>query len=164
MKRPNSPMQLTRAADYAIRVMIYLASSASDGRVSLPVLAQVTGAPESFLSKVMQSLTHAGMVSSRRGQTGGFQISPRGGTASMRDVIEAIDGPIYLNVCLMSGRSCRRKSSCPAHLVWERAQRAMLDVLSRATVASLASESAPARAHYAPSIAPGFDLLPKLAQ
>jgi hypothetical protein len=48
----------------------------------------------------------------------------------MREVIEAIDGAICLNVCLMHGRSCPRKARCPAHPVWVRAQQAMLQVLS----------------------------------
>jgi Rrf2 family protein len=141
MKKSNSPMQLTRAADYAVRVMIQLATPAADGRVSLPALAEATGAPESFLSKVMQALSRAGMISSRRGQAGGFQISSRGRAASMLEVIEAIDGAICLNVCHMSGRSCRRKASCPAHPVWAEAQQAMLGVLSRATVAGLAAQA-----------------------
>jgi Rrf2 family protein len=131
-------MQLTRAADYAIRVMIHLASPDVGERVSLPALAQAAGAPESFLSKVMQSLTHAGMVSSQRGQAGGFHILPRGRGASMRDVIEAIDGPICLNVCLVHGRSCARKARCPAHPIWAEAQQAMLDVLSNAYIAAMA--------------------------
>jgi Rrf2 family protein len=143
MKKPNSPMQVTRAADYAVRVMIYLASPSAKGRVSLPALAEATGAPESFLSKVMQALTHAGLISSRRGQTGGFQISARGRTASMREVIEAVDGTICLNLCLMTGKTCRRKSWCPAHPIWDQAQQAMLDVLSKATVAGLALVAQP---------------------
>jgi Rrf2 family protein len=141
MKRPNSSMQLTRAADYAIRVMICLADPRVKERVSLPQLAASTGTPESFLSKILQMLTRAGLIVSRRGQAGGFQISPHGQEASMRDVIEAIDGPIRLNVCLTTGRSCRRKVHCPAHPVWEEAQEAMLSVLSRSHIADLASNS-----------------------
>ena len=132
-------MQLTRAADYAVRVMIHLASHPGELRVSLPDLAKSASAPESFLSKVLQALTRANLITSRRGQAGGFQISERGRTASMRDVIEAIDGPICLNVCVASGRSCRRKAACPAHPVWEQAQRAMLEILSNASIAALAS-------------------------
>lgn len=147
MKRPNSSMQLTRAADYGVRVMIQLTALAGNGRISLPDLAQATGAPESFLSKVLQSLARAGLISSRRGQQGGFQIAPRGATASMREVIEAVDGVICLNVCLIPGRSCSRKAHCPAHPVWIEAQRAMMEVLSRATIASLAAPEKPA-AHY----------------
>ena len=59
MKTCNSSMQLTRAADYGVRVMIHLAGLPQDGRVSLPALAEATGAPESFLSKVLQALARA---------------------------------------------------------------------------------------------------------
>jgi Rrf2 family protein len=143
MKKPNSSMQLTRAADYAVRVMIHLATVPEGERPSLPELARAADAPESFLSKVLQSLTHAGLISSRRGQAGGFQISPQGRAASMREVIEAITGAICLNVCLMSGRSCGRKWRCAAHPIWVQAQQAMLDVLSKATIAGLASQTVP---------------------
>jgi Rrf2 family transcriptional regulator, iron-sulfur cluster assembly transcription factor len=138
MKKPNSSMQLTRAADYAVRVMIQLAASPADKRVLLPDLATATEAPESFLSKVLQALSHAWLIDSKRGHTGGFKISTRGRRASMREVIEAIDGPITLNVCLVSGKSCHRKATCPAHPVWEQAQIAMLDVLSHAKIAEMA--------------------------
>jgi Rrf2 family protein len=140
MKRAGSTMQLTRAADYAVRVMIYFATMPEKERVLLPALAKATGAPESFLSKVMQSLTRAGLIVSRRGQAGGFEMLERGRKASMREVVEAVDGPIYLNVCLMPGNSCKRKTWCPAHPAWVKAQAGMLDVLNKSTIADLAAE------------------------
>jgi Rrf2 family protein len=134
----NSSMQLTRAADYAVRAMVHLATLPPEKRAFLPDLAKATSAPESFLSKVMQTLSHAGLISSRRGKLGGFAILPRGCEATMREVIEAIDGPICLNVCLNGSKECERKSWCPAHPVWARAQRAMIDVLMSVTVAAMA--------------------------
>jgi len=134
-------MQLTRAADYAIRVMVYLARLPDHQRALLPDLASATDAPESFLSKVLQSLAHAELISSRRGKLGGFAVLPRGRHATMREVIEAIDGSICLNVCLNGGKECERKSTCPAHPVWARAQRAMLDVLMSVTVSSMAGQA-----------------------
>lgn len=142
MKKPNSSMQLTRAADYAVRVMVQLAASPTDRRVLLPELAAATDAPESFLSKVLQALSRAGLIDSKRGHSGGFHISSRGRSASMLDVIEAIDGPISLNLCLVSGKACHRMAHCPAHPVWQRAQMAMLEVLSQAKVAEMAEEQA----------------------
>ena len=138
MKRVNSSMQLTRGADYAVRVLIQLALWSSRERVSLSSLARATGAPESFLSKVLQSLARASLITSQRGQSGGFRITPRGRQASMRDVIEAIDGEICLNTCLKHGRSCPRKARCSAYPVWVWAQRAMLQVLSGPSIATLA--------------------------
>ena len=142
MEKFSSSMQLTRAADYAVRVMIHLATLTDNERAMLPALADATGAPHSFLSKVLQALTRAELISSRRGPLGGFEILARGRQASVREVIEAIDGPIMLNVCLTHGQSCNRKSWCPAHPVWVKAQRAMLDVLDGATIADLGLQAA----------------------
>jgi Rrf2 family protein len=135
-------MQLTRAADYGVRVMIHLATLPAHERAMLPALARATGAPESFLSKVLQALCRAKFIASRRGQAGGFEILPLGRKASVRTVIEAIEGPISLNLCLVSGVSCNRKSFCAAHPIWEKAQEAMLEVLSNASVTDLAMQTA----------------------
>jgi Rrf2 family protein len=89
----------------------------------------------------MQALARRELISSRRGKRGGFAILPRGRVATMREVIEAIDGPICLNVCLNGGKDCERKSWCPAHPVWARAQRAMVDVLMSVTVSSMAAKT-----------------------
>lgn len=145
MEQPGSTMQLTRAADYAVRVIIHMAALPVHERALLPALARATGAPQSFLSKVLQALCRAGFIASRRGQSGGFEILPSGRKASIRAVIEAIDGPIRLNLCLTSGASCNRKAYCPAHPVWAKAQEAMLAVLDSATVAELALQAASPR-------------------
>lgn len=133
-------MQLTRAADYGVRVMVHLATLDRHERALLPTLAEATEAPESFLSKVLQALARAALISSWRGKTGGFAILPRGREASLYEVIEAIDGPICLNVCLVSGKNCTRKSWCPAHPVWRQAQQALVEVLSRTSIAELAAQ------------------------
>ena len=142
MGRASSTMQVTRAADYGIRVMIHMATLPDHERPRLPALARATGAPESFLSKVLQALCRAGFIDSRRGQAGGFELLPPGRKASIRSVIEAVEGPISLNLCLVTGASCKRKSFCPAHPVWASAQEAMLQVLNTETVADLALQVA----------------------
>jgi Rrf2 family protein len=146
--RCNSSMQLTRAADYGVRVMVHLATSPRNARMLLPALAEATEAPVSFLSKVLQALARAELICSQRGVSGGFEISDRGRHASMREVIEAIDGPIHLNVCTAHGRACARKPWCPAHPVWIRAQQALLAVLEQASIADLAAEHVSIAAHF----------------
>ena len=144
MSQTSSTMQLTRAADYGMRAMIHLATMPAGQRSRLPALARATDAPESFLSKVLQALCRAGFVAWRRGQSGGFEILAAGRLASVRAVIEAIDGAISLNLCMVTGVSCTRKSYCPAHPVWEKAQEAMLAVLTASSIAELAAEAAAA--------------------
>lgn len=138
-------MQLTRAADYAVRVMIHLAALPAGTRVQRNSLAEATGVPESFMSKVLQGLVRARLITSRRGIDGGFELAPAAENRSLLDVIEAIEGPIQLNFCLGPGHNCERQNYCAAHFVWAEAQDAMTQVLRRAKVADLANRSTVAR-------------------
>ena len=74
---------------------------------------------------------------SRRGPNGGFELAPEAKNATMMQVIEAIEGPFALNVCL-SEKKCERQEWCPAHSVWAQAQDAMLSVLRGHTIHDLA--------------------------
>ena len=139
-------MQLTRAADYAIRVMIHLAGMPPGKRISRDDLASAAECPEQFLSKVLQGLTRAGLVISHRGNVGGFELPDVHLTATVLEVVEAIEGPIRLNICLMSSQACPRESWCPAHGIWEDAQAAMTNVLKAATIDELARRAAATRA------------------
>jgi len=132
-------MQLTRAADYGIRAMVHLASLPEGTRAQLPNISAATDAPPPFLSKVLQALTRAHMVTSSRGASGGFQALASGRKASLRQLIEAIDGPISLNACVLAGDNCQRKAHCPVHPVWLRAQQAMMAILTATTIAELAT-------------------------
>lgn len=131
-------MTLTRAADYGIRVMIHLATLAPGTRVSRSELASASNCPEQFLSKVLQSLTHAGLVISHRGNTGGFELARVQSGATMLDVIEALEGPLRLNVCLDGEGECSRKEWCPAYGVCNEAQNALSGVLRGAHIGDLA--------------------------
>jgi Rrf2 family protein len=138
-------MQLTRAADYAVRVMIHLAGLPPSTRASRAELAVAAECPEQFLSKVLQSLTRAGLVLSHRGNTGGFELPNIHREATMFDVVEAIEGPMRLNICLTSDRACARQEWCPAHDVWVNAQAAVAQVLRGTTITALAAQAAARR-------------------
>lgn len=131
-------MLLTRAADYAVRVLIHLATLPPGSRVQRATLAQATGVPESFLSKVLQSLVRASLIASQTGVNGGFELTASAETLTLLDVLEAIDGPLGLNTCVATGQRCERQESCPAHPVWIEAQEAVSKVLRAATIARLA--------------------------
>jgi Rrf2 family protein len=138
-------MQLTRAADYAVRVMIHLAGLPPGARVSRSELSAAAECPEQFLCKVLQNLTRAGLVISHRGNTGGFELEELHRSASVLEVVEAVEGPIRLNLCLTSDHACTRQGWCPAHGVWAAAQTALFQVLGDANISTLASQAAQAR-------------------
>jgi Rrf2 family protein len=133
-------MQLTRAADYAVRVMIHLANANSSTRSSLSELADAAEVSPAFLSKVLQRLVRSGLVASRRGKKGGFELLERGRSSSLLEILQALDGVPELNVCLLSG-GCHRSPICAAHTVWEEAQARMREILSAATLEELVAET-----------------------
>jgi Rrf2 family protein len=134
-------MQLTRAADYGVRVMVHLAGLPKGKRVPITALAAASAAPESFLSKVMQRLVTSRLVNSHRGASGGFELALPPADITMLDVITAVEGPICLNVCLPGGEGCDRRAWCAAHHVWAEAQAKLAEILDGATIERLAVES-----------------------
>ena len=134
-------MQLTRAADYGVRVMIHMAGLDTGARVRLAGLAHAADASPAFLSKVMQQLVRAGLVSSHRGKCGGFSLLKR--ETSLLEIISALNGVPPLNDCLRTDDPCRRRAWCGAHVVWLEAQRQLCAVLASATLDSLARTTVP---------------------
>jgi Rrf2 family protein len=133
-------MQLTRAADYAVRVMVHMAALPPGARANRTDLAASVGCPEQFLSKVLQGLTKAGLITSHRGNSGGFELPPARLHTTVLEIVEAIEGPIHLNVCLKSFEECSRTSICPAYPVWVKAQQSILDVLGGINIEEMARQ------------------------
>lgn len=140
-------MQLTRAADYALRAMIHMAGLPAGHRVSTSELAEAAEVSETFLSKVLQKLVTRGLVVSFRGQGGGLQLALPASQISVLDVVESIEGPIALNCCVNPIEGCKRSPWCAAHAVWFEAQNRVRETLEAAKLDRLALESATARLH-----------------
>jgi Rrf2 family protein len=131
-------MKLTRGGEYGIRGVLYLAKQ-EGGRVSmLSAIAKDQDVPPRFLAKIFQALAKAGLVKSHRGAKGGFSLARPAVEITVRDVIEAIEGPINLNVCLVAPGECTRDNVCPVHSIWESAQEKMLGILGQANFDDLA--------------------------
>lgn len=131
-------MQITRAADYAVRVMVHLSSLPPGSRLQRRALVKLSEAPESFLGKVLQRLVWSGLITSRRGGGGGFELAVPPERISVLTVVEAIDGPIHLNLCVPGASGCDRSLACAVHPVWLEAQSALVKVLDGASMAALA--------------------------
>ncbi len=135
-------MKLTRGGEYGIRGVLYLAQQ-NDGKVSmLSAIAKTQDVPPRFLAKIFQALAKAGVVKSHRGAKGGFSLARPANEITIRDVIEAVEGPVLLNVCLTGPGECTRDEICPMHAVWSEAQEKMMSVLASSNFADLARAAA----------------------
>jgi len=130
-------MELTRRGDYAVRVVVELACEPADAVLRTAELGRRTGVPRPYLTKIVQALARQGLVRTRRGTQGGVALLPPPQAISLRRVIEAVEGPIRLNRCLVRPGLCERASTCPVHPVWRRIQSVLLRELDAVRVADL---------------------------
>ena len=132
-------MELTRKGEYAIRGVIYLAQQ-PPGKVSLiSEIAEATGAPQTFLAKIFQSFAKIGIVNSYRGTGGGFTIGRSPASITLREVVEAVEGPIVPNRCLIGTGNCGREAECNVHPVWRKVQGQVVQILDSVTIEELAA-------------------------
>jgi len=127
-------MRLTRGSDYAMRGMIYLAKQPRGQICLVSDVAETQGVPESYLAKIFQDLSRSGLVVSHRGAKGGFALARDPDRITLRQVIEAVEGPIALSPCLDERVGCELSEVCEVHLVLAEAQAQLLRVLDGAAL------------------------------
>ena len=132
-------MQLTRAGDYAVRIMIHLAAAPWGAIIHRRQIQEREDVPPAHLAKLIQTLGRAELVRTFRGAGGGVSLAVRPEEINLRQVIEAVEGPIYLNRCLMYPGACPSDHFCTVHPVWHRIQEVLVRELEAVTLAALAA-------------------------
>ena len=126
-------MQITRQADYALRAMLYLARLEPNQRAATSQIAEKMEIPPSFLAKIISQLSIASLIHTSRGARGGVSLARKPEDISLLDVVEAIDGPITLNDCVVDPGICAFGDNCPIHKVWSEAQSNLVRKLREST-------------------------------
>ncbi|MBS3909116.1 MAG: Rrf2 family transcriptional regulator [Actinobacteria bacterium] len=121
--------------------MLDIASNLDEQPLMSKEIAARQDIPPNFLIQIVPELRSAGLIHTVRGSGGGIYLTKKPSEISLRYIVEAIEGPIALNQCLIGEASCSRKSKCPIHEVWGLAQKQMLAVLEATTLAGLMDQS-----------------------
>lgn len=134
-------MRLTRAGEYGVRCILYLAKQGKGKLVGRNEVAEKTDTPTHFLAKIAQQLARAGIIEILQGAGGGYRLLKEPAEISLLEVIEAIIGEISLNDCVTRPDSCKNSSSCTVHRVWNKANAQLRDTLRDVDFSQLADES-----------------------
>ncbi|MBI4638690.1 MAG: Rrf2 family transcriptional regulator [Candidatus Rokubacteria bacterium] len=137
-------MRLTRQGDYAVRVMVDLAAQPQGAVVPRARIQARQDVPAAYLAKIVQALARAGLVRTHPGARGGVSLDVEPERLTLRRVIEAVEGPIHLNRCVVRPGACPRDRFCAVHPVWLRIQALLTRELDAVTIASLARPVSPA--------------------
>ncbi|MBI3184240.1 MAG: Rrf2 family transcriptional regulator [Myxococcales bacterium] len=121
-------LQISRKIEYGLRAMLFLAALPRGMVVPLREISRRMGAPGEFLAKILKKLAGAGLVLAARGVRGGYALALPAAEISFLDVIEAVEGPVTVNLCTDPHGQCHFSPGCTMFAVWQLGQEKMLEV------------------------------------
>jgi Rrf2 family protein len=110
-------MKLSPAAELAIRGVVVLAENYGEGPVTLKTICQGRDLPKQYLVKLFSLLAKADIITAVRGKRGGYVLSREPDSISLLEVVEAVEGPLALNLCQHTPPRCNQKG-CPMRTMW----------------------------------------------
>jgi Rrf2 family protein len=141
----NHPVRITAKADYAVRAAVELAAVEKTGKpVKGEYLARVQGIPQNFLENILTELRRAGIVRTRRGAEGGYQLARPAAEISVADVLRAVEGPLAAVQGVRPDELAYGGAAERLPEVWVALRASLRDVLEHVTLADIARGRLPA--------------------
>jgi Rrf2 family protein len=131
-------LRLSRRGDYALRAAIALGRAYASGEYrKVREVAAEMGLPLQYTPQILNILQKAGLAEARAGQKGGYRLLRPPAELSLLELLEAAEGPLWPQRCALSGGPCYWGDTCAVHPAWEKAYRALSDILATTTLASI---------------------------
>lgn len=129
-------MLLKRKADYALRAVKHLSTLPKGELGSINSIAAAESISSTFLAYILRDLTRSGILVSVQGRTGGYRLAGAPKDVSLLNIIEAIEGPIHINLCTEGDRCpCDVASDCPMRSFWIAQEKSFNKALGKHTFA-----------------------------
>ena len=129
---------LDRRGDYSVRAMLVLARAFGDGRRKAREIAKTMDIPGRYLPQIMAPLVRQHLVMATAGPDGGYELARPPASITLLEVIEAAEGPLVREQCLLQGGPGDWEQVCPVHDVWAQAHDALGHRLHSTTFQELA--------------------------
>ena len=104
-------LKLSKKVEYALISLLHIADS-DDGCISSREIAEHYQIPPEMLGKVLQTLKRHDLIDSIQGIKGGYSLSRDLSKINLGQVVEAVDGPVYITPCACEENSCVQESNC----------------------------------------------------
>ena len=137
---------LSQRARYALRALLHIVEHGGATPVQSAEIAARQNIPGKFLEAILNDIKRAGLLVSRRGRSGGYQLARPASEISFAEIIRAIDGPIALVPCASLNfyarcGDCHDESGCAIRRAMVIVRDETDRILSQTTLASaLAAE------------------------
>ncbi len=135
-------LKLSKKADYGLIAVRHLACHSAGESCSASDIAAVYSISSPLLAKVLQRLARQGLVTSRHGSGGGYQLARDPKEITAFEVIDAIDGPMRITSCLTSHGECGQSSKCTVREPLRRVNESIMQVLRNVTISQMSDDTA----------------------
>jgi Rrf2 family protein len=134
-------MIFSNTTEYALRAVVLLADESRQAKTTQQI-SEMAKIPQDYLSKILQQLRRAGIVSSKRGKSGGFELSRPPGEITLLEVVNAIDPIERIDTCPLKLKSHGRHL-CPLHSKLDQSIATVEHALATSTVRELLDTPSP---------------------
>lgn len=107
-KQRSGALHLTQKVDYGVTLLVHLAKKSP---LSIKKVSDDSHLSFLFLQKIARSLQQAGIIKAERGKYGGYTLVKTPAELSLKEIIEALEGPIAIVPCLKT-----ENDQCPTNL------------------------------------------------
>jgi Rrf2 family transcriptional regulator, cysteine metabolism repressor len=140
-------MKVSTRGEYGVRAMVALAHNYGNGPMSIAAVSKASSVPTAYLEQLIGPLRRAGLVESKRGAQGGYQLSRPPELVRVGEVYRVMEGPVAPMECVsedVSEQTCPLIDGCETRPVWLRMREAIVDAIDSITLADLIKQG-PAR-------------------
>lgn len=130
-------MFFDQTVEYALRVMACLALQSEGGKVRSQELAEQTGVPRAYLSKVLRRMVTAGLLDAEKGHKGGFCLAKPAEKVRLYDVIEVLVVDKLPRRCVFGLDVCSDTTPCVLHNRWRQLRLLFEDWAKKTTLADI---------------------------
>ncbi len=134
-------LELGSEGRYGLRALVYLAQT--DGQVTADRISAEAQIPRRLLARILAKLANAGLVESQEGRGGGSRLARPAKEITLRDAVEATEGPFKATRCILEQRACGEGRPCAMHEAWEEGQETILDYLKSQTLSEFIERTVP---------------------
>ncbi len=137
---PTTYMIFSRASEYAIQAMLYLAKrEMMDGKklIQTREIAESHTIPYHFLAKIVQDLAKADLIVSLKGPSGGIGLAHDSKEISVLEIVRSVDNIQYVTDCVVGYEKCSSESPCPLHYEWEKIRNVIFNLIREKTLREL---------------------------
>ena len=130
-------MLLSQSAEYALRVMAFLAIQSDKKPLRAKDISEQANIPFSYSSKILRCMVEAKLLKAEKGHGGGFVIARAPERIKFIEIFEAIEGQIEPRRCVFGLGTCSASNPCPLHPRWSELNEAFQKWARKTTLANV---------------------------